>query len=342
MRHPRKRQTKKLIYLEMIVLSILLVIAVIVASPSEDTGTKKDKHANDSKDVFAEASLSSTTAPTPAPAPAPTWKTYPADRQITARQYFVFDCQKQMFLSNSGQENDRIYPASVTKLFTAFTIMECTLLGSDEYCIVGDELDLVAYGSSVANLKKGDKLTAMQLMEGMLMCSGNDAAYVLACQAGRNLTGNKTLNPTDAVKVFMNKMNEVLKQHGMTGTNLTNPDGIHDPNHYTTPHDLVILANRCLQFDSIKAPSITPEAKHPLRTDAPNWKNTNLLVNPQSEYYCPHAIGLKTGQTPAAGCCLLSAFYKDGQYLLIGVFGSPTPEDRFDDTLQLFNQAVLK
>ena len=70
------------------------------------------------------------------------------------------------------------------------------------------------------------------------------------------------------------------------------------------------------------------------------WKNTNAIVDPQSEYYCPCAIGLKTGQTPAAGSCLLSAFEYDGTTYLVGVFGCPEVDDRFPDTLQLFNAAI--
>ena len=71
------------------------------------------------------------------------------------------------------------------------------------------------------------------------------------------------------------------------------------------------------------------------------WKNTNALIHPDNQYYCPYAIGLKTGQTPSAGSCLLSAFTYEGQTLIIGVFGCPEAEDRFADTLQLFNQIVL-
>ena len=65
------------------------------------------------------------------------------------------------------------------------------------------------------------------------------------------------------------------------------------------------------------------------------WHNTNLLVDPESQYYCPYAIGLKTGQTPYAGSCLLSAFNVNNTGLIIGVFGCPDVESRFADTLQL-------
>ena len=67
----------------------------------------------------------------------------------------------------------------------------------------------------------------------------------------------------------------------------------------------------------------------------------NALVDPASEYYCPYAVGLKTGQTFSAGSCLLSAFQAGQQQWLIGVFGCAELDDRFDDTLQLFNKTVL-
>ena len=72
------------------------------------------------------------------------------------------------------------------------------------------------------------------------------------------------------------------------------------------------------------------------------WKNTNQLVHEDSLYYCPYAIGLKTGQTPSAGSCLLSAFEYRGTTYIIGVFGCPEAEDRFADTLQLFHNTVAQ
>ena len=71
-----------------------------------------------------------------------------------------------------------------------------------------------------------------------------------------------------------------------------------------------------------------------------SWKNTNAIIDPSSPYYCPLAIGLKTGQTPYAGSCLLSAFQYMDRTLIIGVFGCKEVDDRFPDTLQLFNDAV--
>lgn len=325
-----KRPMKKLIYLEMIVLSVLLVVAVVIAS----------KSANKTEDWSASSKQDSTQQTSAQQKPS--WKTFPEDRQLTAKQYFVFDCKKQNFLTLSGDENQRVYPADITKLFTAYTIMATTAIGSDAYCVAGDELDLVADNAPIAHIEKGDKLSAMQLMEGMLLCNGSDAAYILACQAGRNLAGDLAMPAAEAVQIFVGEMNRVAQESGMMNTNFVNPDGTHDPNHYTTPHDLVIWGNLSMQFNSIKNPVVTPKAEITLRDETVLWQNANLLINPESEYYCPYAMGLKTGQTPDAGSCILSAFNKDGQYLLIGVFGCPEDNACFDDTLQLFNQIVLK
>ncbi len=325
---------KKLIFLEMAVLSVLLVVAVLISA-------RLDQPTFSQGDLSASSNATDTIGSTETEAvqTGPTWNTYPEDRQLTARQYFVYDCLARTYLVNSGTENDRVYPASITKLFTAYVAMY--YLHPDAYIEVGDALDMVVPGSSVAHLQKGDRLTARQLLEGMLLSSGNDAAYVLACEAGRMIAGKLDLDAASAVEAFVNEMNVRAKALGMPNTHFVNPDGIHDPDHYTTIQDLTTLAALCLSDNTIMNNAVVPEADIILHDETVVWKNTNALINPKSPYYCPYAIGLKTGQTPEAGSCLLSAFRKDSQYLVIGVFGCPEETDRFDDALQLFNQIVL-
>lgn len=201
---------------------------------------------------------------------------------------------------------------------------------------------MVAWGSSVAKIRKGDVLTVEQLVEAMMLPSGNDAAYLLACEAGRVIRKNPQLSASAAVSAFMSQMNAKAKEVGMTGTNFINPDGIHDSKHYSTFSDLAILGKLSLENATIMKYAVIPKVTVTLHDEKIEWKNTNALINPASDYYCPYAIGLKTGQTPSAGSCLLSAFQKGDTKLIIGVFGCPEENDRFDDTLQLFNQIVLK
>ena len=281
-----------------------------------------------------------TTDPAPSTEPEVTWQTFPADRQLLAKQYFVYSCETGEFLVSAEAPETRIYPASVTKLFTAYVALP--YLNAAKTVTAGDVLNMVAAGSSVAEIKKGDSLTVEQLVAGMLLPSGNDAAYILAEAAGRAMHGEKAkeISTETAVKRFVEEMNAQAKLLGMTGTNFANPDGIHSDNHYTTYKDLAILGTLVQGDPIIRKYASTANMTVTLSSGSVTWKNTNELVNPNSQYYCAYATGLKTGQTPMAGSCLLTSFEYRGQTLLVGVFGCPQPEDRFPDTLQLFTQAV--
>lgn len=328
---------KKLLFAEFAVLVILMVAALftsvsmvepmfspILIETPEDTAPSTDvQETPEETTVFV-----------------PTWKTYPEDRTLLAQQYFVYDCKTDAFLITSGTANERIWPASVTKLFTAYVAMQYLQPGAE--ITAGSELDMVAWGSSVAKIEKGDTLTVMQLVEAMLLPSGNDAAYVLAAAAGREIESEPTLSASAAVSAFMEKMNELAADLGMTGTHFVNPDGIHDNNHYMSVKDLAILGKLSMENATVMEYAATAREQVELHGEQIEWKNTNALIDPTTPYYCPYAVGLKTGQTPSAGSCLLSAFLYEEYELIIGVFGCPEEEDRFDDTLQLFNETVLK
>lgn len=272
--------------------------------------------------------------------PDATWMTLPGDRTLKAKQYFVYSCETGEFLTIAETKDTKIYPASVTKLFTAYVALQ--YLKPTETITAGEVLNKVAAGSSVAEIKQGDKLTVEQLVEGMLLPSGNDAAYILAAAAGKMMYGDKANETgTDtAVKRFVEEMNAQAKLLGMNGTNFANPDGIHSDSHYTTYGDLAIMGTLALEDPVIRKYAMVSKADVTVESGTKNWKNTNALIDTESQYYCPYATGLKTGQTPMAGSCLLSSFEYQGQTLIVGVFGCPEVDDRFPDTLQLFNQAM--
>jgi len=272
--------------------------------------------------------------------PEATWMTLPSDRTLTAKQYFVYSCETEEFLVIAETKDTKIYPASVTKLFTAYVALQ--YLKPTQTVTAGEVLNKVVAGSSVAEIKQGDKVTVEALVEGMLLPSGNDAAYILAAAAGKMMYGDKASETgTDkAVKRFVEEMNAQAKLLGMNGTHFANPDGIHSDDHYTTYGDLAIMATLALEDPVICKYAMVSKAEVTMESGTKSWKNTNALIDPESEYYCPYATGLKTGQTPMAGSCLLSSFEYKGQTLVVGVFGCPNVDDRFPDTLQLFNKAA--
>lgn len=267
----------------------------------------------------------------------PVWMTFPADRALTAQQYFVYDCENGEFVTNSCAEGEKIYPASITKLFAAYVAGQ--FLNMDQTITVGDALDLVYPGSSVAELQKGDAITAARLVEAMMLPSGNDAAYVLAVEAGRMILGSSA-SAQEAANAFVSEMNRQAKALGMKDTHFANPDGIHQDDHYASAPDLALMGQLALEDPVLMTYVGTATDTVDFESGAKQWKNTNALIHEDSQYYCPYAIGLKTGQTPSAGSCLLSAFDYEGRRLIIGVFGCPEVEDRFADTLQLFNETI--
>lgn len=265
----------------------------------------------------------------------PDWMTLPADRQLTAQQYFVYDCETAEFVTISGDAGERVYPASITKLFTAYVAGQ--YLSADKTVEVGDALDLVGWGSSVAELQKGDKITVEKLIAATMLPSGNDAANVLAAEAGRALEDDPEIT---GVQEFVAEMNRQAQILGMDDTHFANPDGLHQDDHYSTLGDLAVLGTLALEDPVLMQYAGTAHETVQMESGAKQWKNTNALIDPESTYYCPYAIGLKTGQTPSAGSCLLSAFQYEERTLVIGVFGCPEEDDRFPDTLQLFNETI--
>lgn len=324
---------KNYIRLIAIILSVMLISITAVACHSAGTDLTGNSGIPGSSNHSSD-STAPTTEPTEPPTEPPTWPTYPEDREITAQQAFVYDCSTDEFVYISGSENETVYLASITKLFTAHVALQ--YLQPDDEITVGDELDMVAWGSSVANLEKGNVLTVEMLIEAMMLPSGNDAAYTLAAAAGRAIDGNAELSASAAVNVFMAQMNQEARIQGMLNTHFVNPDGIHAADHYSSMGDLALLGKLALESPSIiRCCTAARDIVTPIKGRSFAWKNTNALIDPASEYYCPVCLGLKTGQTPSAGSCLLSAFDLDGRQIIIGVFGCPETEDRFPDTLQL-------
>lgn len=345
---------KKMLIIEIVVLVILLITAIVVCSGMSQPTIAPEKLPDETNKGTQSSTQTTTTQSTTLPEttePEPTWMVHPANRTLTCQQYFVYDVNAGTFLSTSGNASERVYPASITKLYTAYTALQ--YLKPQDVITADSVLDKVVWGSSVADIQLGDSLTVEQLIEAMLLPSGNDAAYVLAAAAGRAILNQPTAGSTIAVEMFMAEMNAKAVSLGMMESHFVNPDGIHDSQHYMSFQDLATLGKLALENPTIMKyanlavgnnPNYTPPAEGATESTedgAPKqWKNTNELIHPESEYYCPYAVGLKTGQTPAAGSCLLSAFDYKGEKFVIGVFGCPEVDDRFDDTLQLFNKTI--
>ena len=255
---------------------------------------------------------------------------------LAATRYFAYDIREEEYLRMEGDENEKLYPASITKLLTSYVVLQ--YLDPQQTVVVGDALSLVDPDSSVADLQEGDELTVEQLIAGMMLPSGNDAAQVAAVETGRVIAGDASLDAASAKQVFVDEMNRQAELLGMENSHFVSPDGWHDEDHYTTMADLVTLSKVVLNNQTMLKYTSLATQTVVLNGREVEWENTNFLLYEDKGVYVPATIGLKTGYTEAAGGCLVSAFFETDRIILIGVFGGPGfTMDRYVDTAAIYN-----
>lgn len=334
-----------------LILAALALYAILHSRPEQPGGQTLPTTAPSATTQPADTLAPPDTAPpTVATVPEPTLVTTPnLPDQVTgadipgifAGKAFVYDCTDDTYLYMKNTEYTKLYPASITKLMSAYLILQY-LQPEERFTFTEEIAAVVAGDASVSGLEVGDIATVRDLLYGTLLTSGSDSVHTLTVNIGWRLANDPTLEAIEAERVFVEKMNETAAAIGMTHTHFTNCDGY--PNYFlaTTIHDVVLLGKLCLQ-----APELVKIMSTPSYTmDLGNGKtleqyNGNWLVIPWSEYYTPEAVGMKTGTTKAAGACLLSAFRVGGKEYLIGVFQCEDHYDRLEQTLRLYRGVVL-
>jgi len=259
--------------------------------------------------------------------------------ELKSDQILVFDATNDKMLYTYSNEGDKLYPASITKLFSAYVALQH--LDPEEVLTAGDELDLVKPGSSIAWIGRGHQLYVRTVVEAMMLPSGNDAAMVLAAAAGRRIAGDESISAAEAVQVFVMEMNRKAEELGFEKSNFANPDGYHVGCHYTCLNDMARIAKLALEDKTISRYIRRYEDDVVFVSGQTiTWKNTNLLLSPEDGFYRSDAIGMKTGHTNQAQYCLMSAFKcADGRTIVIGSFGCDDEFDRLRDILKLIHAA---
>lgn len=229
----------------------------------------------------------------------------------------------------SKNPDDRLYPASTTKILTGILALE---LGNLSDVVTADVASLapITNEDSHMGILIGEQLTMEQLINGMLVYSANDAANVIAT----HISGSSDH--------FVEIMNKKAQELGAVNTNFTNSYGIHDDNHYTTAADLAIMARYAMKNDTFreivgrKTYNIPPTNKYTTERILPS---TNLLIGTgrTPKYYYTGTTGIKTGYTGNAGYCLVSSAEKDGTELLCVVMKCANQEICYTDSKALLN-----
>lgn len=233
------------------------------------------------------------------------------------------------------EADKKIHPASLAKILTAVTAL--TYVPPETVFTVGSEQDLVPERSSLCLIKKGHRLKLHDLLAGMLIASGNDAAYTVAVNTARSVNSNENMSDKEALTCFSALMNTAAVTAGAHHSHFVTPDGFDEAEQYTTIEDLAAICRYALTFKEIRD-IVKCSEKHVVFESGENvtWKNSNQLLNPKSSYYFSAATGMKTGTTPLAGKCLIGlADINDKTYIAV-VAGCDSEESRYNSVLNLF------
>lgn len=239
------------------------------------------------------------------------------EKIITPNAVMLLDSDTGVVLYEKNHDK-KLPPASTTKILTAIIAVEEANL--TDTVKVGSE---VGVGGSSMKLKSGYEVTVEDLLYGMILNSGNDAAAAVAV----HISGTK--------QEFAKLMNKRAKELGLTNSYFVNPNGLHDEEHISTAEDMAKLARHAITLPDImriaKVSEYTVTAKNGNKKVALPLKNTNKLVyeekdpnKKKNEYYYKYATGLKTGSTTAAGGCIVATATKGNQNLMVLVFGDAT------------------
>jgi len=236
---------------------------------------------------------------------------------------YNMDTQEVIYQKNADKP---AYPASLVKIMTCILALENTPdLGVPVVYpnYVQDYLYNYArnYGSvSLAGMYAGEEMPMKDLLYGMMLPSGNEAAMIVANHVAGG--GNDPSNQTR----FVEMMNKRAKELGATHTHFVNANGLFDSQQVTTAEDMAIIARHALSLPgfmeivSTAHYTAAPTNKNP---DGLEWPTTIQMQVPTSSYYYPYLKGVKSGTLPQAGRCLISTATKDGFTYLLVTMGAP-------------------
>jgi D-alanyl-D-alanine carboxypeptidase (penicillin-binding protein 5/6) len=243
---------------------------------------------------------------------------------IAAAAAYVFDGDSGAVFYTRHADDERAM-ASCTKVMTALVAVKFGRF--DQPVTVGaDAAAYVNTDNSYMGLSAGETLSLSDLLYGLLLPSGNDAAIAIADAVGGSQDH------------FVAMMNQEAQALGLTHTHYADPHGLDAPRHYTSAHDLAVLSAVALRNSLIALIAATPHYTIP-RTPthkAYNLFNYNSLLPGASAAY-PGAIGLKPGNTGNAGWCEAFAAQRDGHLIIGVVLGDPTWSQRNADMRALLD-----
>lgn len=287
------------------ILTILILIFTLSVFPTyaDDANELEEVIIEENEKQEIEATASSDTKPT-----------------INSRRYAIYDRLSGRCIYGKD-ENKQTAMASTTKIMTSIIVVEnCKL--SDTVTITSKA---AGTGGSRLGLHTDDKITVNDLIYGLMLRSGNDAAVALA------------IHTAGSVEEFAKLMNQKAEELGLTNTHFVTPHGLDNSEHYTTAYELAVITDYALKNEIIAKVVKTKSTTIKINGNSMQINNTNeLLGNVEGVY------GVKTGFTNNAGRCLVTSVKRGDMDLIIVVLGADTRKDRAKDSMKLIEYAYKR
>lgn len=257
------------------------------------------------------------------------------DAELTSGASLLVNISDQKVLY-ADHVYDKLYPASLTKLLTALVVLRYGEL-TDSVTISYNASHITEIGAKVCGYEEGDVMTLEDLLNSLLIYSGNDAAIAAAEHVG------------GSVDAFVELMNEEAVKIGAVHSHFVNPNGLHDDNHYTTAYDMYLILNELLEYDTFR--SIISSTSCTVNYEDKDGKMKQNTFDATNQYISGEAeavdglqvIGGKTGTTSKAGNCLilLSKDQVDNEYISV-ILKATDSDALYSQMSHLLSKAVDK
>ncbi|MCH5268380.1 MAG: D-alanyl-D-alanine carboxypeptidase [Lachnospiraceae bacterium] len=263
---------------------------------------------------------------------ASTWPSGPKKSKLSSQSAIVMELSTGTILYEKDIHKKR-YPASITKIMTSLLTAENTSL-SETVTVSQSAAYGIERGSSTVFSDPGEKLTVEQCLYGIMLESANE----LCLAVGEHISGS--------TEDFVKLMNQRVKELGLKDTHFSNPNGLPDPNHYTSAHDMAVIARQAMKYSAFRKVCNTKTYicdKTNTHKTTRIWSNHHQMVNgwryPKYEY--KYAIGGKTGYTHVAKNTLVTYAEKDGMELVCVIMKAEGPQqgtpNEYTDSTTLLN-----
>lgn len=256
---------------------------------------------------------------------------WPEGPAVYADSAIVMDMNSGAILY--GKQIDvKHYPASITKLMTALVALENSET-TDEVLFSDDSISFLEPGDASIGMTSGEILSMEDALYGMLLASANEVSYAIAENVGKLMGGD--------YDTFLQTMNDRAAEIGCTNSHWMNANGLHDPEHYTTAHDMAVIASAVYQFEEFR--KITQTLTYTigatnLVTEERYIQQNHKMLWPDNENYYEYCTGGKTGYTDQARTTLVT-MADNGELQLAAVVLYDFGTDAYVDTRAMFDYA---